>query len=91
MKSNSTQNQSQNITTTQAQTQNTNNISLPQQPPNQNQDFKTLIDEIKELNNICNIKNMINLIRELKTKLAQDTTPFKKIYILQEISEKYQI
>lgn len=30
-------------------------------------------------------------MRELKTKLAQATTSLEKIYILQEISEKYSI
>lgn len=92
LKSNSTPNQNQ---TTQNQTQNQITITPTQNQTNQQnnniQDFKTLINEINELNNICNIKNMINLIRELKTKLVQASTPLEKIYILQEISEKYSI
>ena len=48
--------------------------SRPSQPKDQevnNNEFFELLSEIKKLNNMCNIRNMINAIRDLNTELTK--------------------
>ena len=48
--------------------------SRPSQPKDQgvnNNEFIELLSEIKKLNNICNIRNMINATRDLNSELIK--------------------
>lgn len=53
--------------------------------------FPTLLQEINELNDICNLNDMINMIKELKFRLRQCSNPLEKIQIISEIAAKYNI
>lgn len=48
-------------------------------------DFQTLVHELSELNSICNIKNLINTVRQLKHKLANCKTNMDKLLVLQSL------
>lgn len=56
-------------------------------PTNDMDDFKTLMQEVRELNEMCNIKNMIDMIRRLKSDLASAKTNLDRINILLQYSE----
>lgn len=51
-------------------------------------DFKTLINELKEINSICNLKTMIELTKKLKIKLQSATSSIEKLMIFNEIANE---
>ncbi|KAK9880207.1 hypothetical protein WA026_010081 [Henosepilachna vigintioctopunctata] len=68
-------------------TENTNNISNTHEL----QDFQTLINEIKILNQLGNLRELIQIVRELNQKLSTTNNTFEKIIILQELTTKYNV
>lgn len=82
-------------TTTQQLNQNTLNTPLTPPTNYSNQtsfdDFKNLLTELNDLNKICNLKELLNLVGELKNKLKTATSPLEKLIILNDLSEKYII
>lgn len=50
-------------------------------------DFQTLVNEIKELNQICNIKQLINLVKNFKNSLSRCSNDFERISALQSLTE----
>lgn len=61
---------------------------------NQNQngskdDLNTLLSELNTLNQLCDIKKMINMVRELNLNLKDCTDNIQKLLIFQSICQKY--
>lgn len=48
-------------------------------------DYKALSQELKELNKIMNLKEMIKTVRDLKEKLSKCTTQLERIEVLSEL------
>jgi hypothetical protein len=61
------------------------------QPPSNYSDFFTLVSEIRKLNEVIDIKNLIKIIRELTSKLKHCRDSFERIEIIMEFSEKLAI
>jgi hypothetical protein len=61
------------------------------QPPSNYSDFFSLVAEIRKLNEVIDIKNLIKIIRELTSKLKNCRDSFERIEIIMEFSEKLAI
>lgn len=66
-------------------------IETPISNQNNLDDFQTLIKEIQELNSICNISQLISLVRDIKNQIQTCTSPLNKILIIQNLIEKHGI
>jgi len=64
---------------------------LKDQTKNDYTDFQTLLNEIHELNKICNISALISLVREIRQKMTDCKTPLEKIMLIEELSRKHGI
>jgi hypothetical protein len=67
----------------------------PAPTPNQSQssnysNFFNLVSEIRKLNQVINIKNMIQIVRELTPKLKNCNDPLEK-FIIMEFSENMSV
>jgi hypothetical protein len=60
-------------------------------PPSNYSYFFTLVSEIRKLNEVIDIKNLIKIIRELTSKLKHCRDSFERIEIIMEFSEKLAI
>lgn len=67
----------------------TNEQSIPKSQTDHTNDFQTLLKEINELNSICNLKQLINIIRDLKVQFQKVTSPLERILVVQNIAQKY--
>lgn len=62
-------------------------IETPTTNENDLDDLNTLMQEIKELNTICNIRQMIDMVRKLKIDLKSANSNLDKLNILLQYSE----
>lgn len=53
------------------------------------EDFNTLLKEVRELNNVCNIRQMIELIRNIKSDMLAAHTPLDKLNVLGKYVDKF--
>lgn len=53
-----------------------------EQPPTGIDDLKTLLEEIKELNEICDIQKMTEIVRKIKNEMKTASTAIEKMNIL---------
>lgn len=53
-----------------------------------NQNFSNLLSELKELNQICYIQKMVNIVRDRKSKLNPSQTTLEKLMILSKYANK---
>lgn len=58
---------------------------------NENISLSSLMQELKELNQICNLNELFSIIRELKTGLAQCQSTLDKIQFIAQIASKYSL
>lgn len=56
---------------------------------NNTQNITNLMHEIKELNEVCDINQLLCLIKELKSGLAKCQSPIDKIQFLFHLTEKF--
>lgn len=67
---------------------NSSNAEAANIAPNENfNDFQNLMFELKSLNNECNLKEMLNIVKNLKVKLQSCNSTFDKLVILSELAE----
>lgn len=57
----------------------------PKQLEIMNNDFNTLLNEVKELNQMCNISKLISIIRQLKSQLQNCNDNFERLVVLSNI------
>ena len=70
----------------------TNGIAASQSATKSTQeinDFQNLITEIKKLNSSCNIKNMLNMVKELNSRLATATTQIEQLQVFYEVINEH--
>ena len=54
-----------------------------------NEDLNSILNDIKEINSMCNLKEMANIIRELKIKLSTCTSKLDKLMVFSDFSERF--
>lgn len=58
-----------------------------QENQTETEDFNTLLKEIKELNQMCNIRQMIDTVRKIKTELSSATSTLDKLNIFAKYAD----
>lgn len=59
------------------------------QHENDTHTFSTLLQELNTLNSICNLKEMLMLVRQLNAKLTPNMSPIEKLMVIQEVTNGY--